>query len=83
MSDPKVGALRVWWVPQVPGKAFYVDVASPSMGKIVQDILARYDAFQFENRIKPNYCNTGGLLEWTADCDGEGNAGWEDYEEQD
>ena len=82
MSERKVGELRVWWVPQVPGKCFYVDVASPSMGKIVEDILARYDAFQFENKIKPDYCNTGGLQQWVADCDGEGAPGWEDWEEE-
>lgn len=74
---------RVWWVPQVPGAPFYVDVASPTMGKVVEDILARYDLFQFENKIKPDYCNAGGTQEWQENFDGEGNSDWVDVEEFD
>lgn len=37
------------------------------------DVLADYDQFQFENRIKPDYCNMGGLL--MVDDDGE----WVDW----
>ena len=64
------GALRVWHIPQVPGKGFRVPVKSPAEAKFVLDILAAYDGFQFENRIKPDYCNAGGLEvyengEWT------------------
>lgn len=82
-DSPKVGDLRVWWIPQVPGKAFYVNVPSAPFGAIVEDILARYDAFQFENNIKPNYCNVGGLQVWDSDSDGEGNPGWVDWEVED
>ena len=28
---------------------------------MIMDTLANYDIFQFENNIKPDYCNTGGL----------------------
>lgn len=52
---------RVWWIPQVPGKAFEVSVGSWAAGKALEDVLARYDAFQFENNIKPDYCNAGGV----------------------
>jgi hypothetical protein len=55
------GDLRVWWIPQVPGKPFHVPVASPAEAKKLIDVLAEYDIFQFENRIKPDYCNAGGL----------------------
>ena len=30
--------------------------------ELVNKTLARYDLFQFDNRIKGDYCNTGGLL---------------------
>jgi hypothetical protein len=53
--------LRVWWIPQVPGKPFVVEVDTVTEGVLVMDTLARYDMFQFENNIKPDYCNAGGL----------------------
>lgn len=65
--------LRVWWMPQVPGKQFTVDVASVAEGVKLCDVLANYDLFQFENRIKPAYCNAGGLM--MIDADGE----WVDW----
>ena len=74
-----IGALRVWWIPQVPMKAFHVDVASPKEAQKIMFVLAEYDRFQFENRIKPDYCNAGGLEVYSADCDGEGNEGWEEW----
>lgn len=55
--------LRVWWIPQVGAgsEAFYVPVKSVEEGKRVMNMLAAYDAYQLQNRIKPDYCNTGGL----------------------
>ena len=54
--------LRVWWVPQLgAGKTFYVPVESVEEAKKVMDILAAYDQFQYDNDIKPDYCNAGGL----------------------
>jgi len=72
------GDLRVWWIPQVPGKAFYVPVNSPQMAKKILDVLANYDLFQLKNNIKPDYSNVGGLhefdgMEWGDWCDEDGN----------
>lgn len=54
--------LRVWWIPQVGNSdTFYVSVNSVEDGKRLLDTLAAYDAFQFQNNVKPDYCNTGGL----------------------
>lgn len=54
--------LRVWWIPQVGlSDTFYIPVKSVEEGKKVMDILVAYDAFQLQNNIKPDYCNTGGL----------------------
>lgn len=62
MSDtPKTGALRVWHIPQIPGKPFHVDVATLREGALLLRALADYDLFQFQNRIKPDYANTQGL----------------------
>lgn len=58
------GDLRVWHIPQVPGKPFEVLVNNPIEGMFIMDILARYDLFQFEHNIKPDYCNAQGLDVW-------------------
>lgn len=74
-----VGQLQVWWIPQVPGKAFEVDVLDVFEAAKLMNVLADYDAFQFENRIKPDYCNSGGLRRWCENSDGDGTPGWEDW----
>lgn len=55
------GELRIWWIPQVPGKQFHAPVESIAEAKNMLACLASYDAFQFANNIKPDYCNAGGL----------------------
>lgn len=60
----------------MPMKAFTVDVELVAEGVKIMDVLANYDIFQYENKIKPDYCNAGGLNMWDEDCDGEGNPGW-------
>jgi hypothetical protein len=74
----KVGDLQVWWIPQVPMKPFTVEVASVEMGAKLLTVLADYDLFQLKNRIKPDYCNVGGLEVWVED-DGDGVPGWNDW----
>jgi hypothetical protein len=71
--------LQVWWCPQVPMKAFIVDVATVEEGAKVMEVLANYDLFQLKNKIKPDYCNAGGLQQWEEDRDGEGTPGWLDW----
>lgn len=56
------GSLKVWWIPQIPGKAFEVPVPTLEVAGIITDTLAQYDLFQFKNRIKPDYCNAGGVM---------------------
>jgi hypothetical protein len=60
-TTPKPGDLRVWWIPQVPGKAFRVPVESPAQAAFLLSTLADYDLFQLANNIKPDFCNAGGL----------------------
>lgn len=55
------GDLQVWWIPQIPGKAFEVSVKDLEQAALIVDTLARYDAFQFEQNVKPDYSNAGGL----------------------
>lgn len=74
LSD--MSKLRVWWTPQVgaDGGAFYIPVNTVEEGKKIMDLLAAYDAFQLQNRIKPDYCNTGGVQIWNEE-----ESEWEDW----
>ena len=69
------GDLKVWWIPQVPMKPFEYPVTTPLEGAILCDALALYDAFQFENNVKPDYSNAGGLQVFE---DGEWNDWYDD-----
>ena len=71
----KKGDLQVWWIPQVPGKPFTVDVASVEEGEKIMNALANYDLFQYANHIKPDYANAGGLNIWTG-------TEWESWEDE-
>lgn len=76
-KTPSEGDLRVWWIPQIQMMTpFYVRVSSPLEAKKLIDALGQYDAFQFEHKVKPDYCNTGGLEVF---ADGE----WVDWESED
>ena len=65
-AGPKHGDLRIWWVPQIPMKSFTVPVADLAEASLLLDVLADYDAFQFENNVKPDYSNAGGLNVYNA-----------------
>jgi hypothetical protein len=53
--------LQVWWIPQLPMKPFEYPVPTIEAGAMLLDVLAKYDQFQFDNNIKPDYSNVGGL----------------------
>mgnify|MGYP001618263458 CR=1 FL=1 len=58
---PREGDLRVWWISQIPGKPFEWPVADGTQAALLLSVLAAYDDFQFEQRIKGDYSNAGGL----------------------
>jgi hypothetical protein len=84
---PEVGDLCVWHIPQVPGKPFYVPVKTVAEAKLVDRILCAYDLFEFDHRIKPDFCNAGGLNVWDGDVwmtwYGEEGEDFDDYEVKD
>lgn len=55
--------LRVWWIPQLgmDGKPFVQEVENVKEGWKLINVLANYDLYQLENRVKPDYSNAGGL----------------------
>lgn len=58
---PNNGDLQVWWIPQVPMTSFEVLVANEREAALILDTLTRYDLFQLEHHIKPDFSNVGGL----------------------
>ena len=78
-SSPKFGNLRVWWIPQVPMKSFVYPVETIKEAKRVLDMLAQYDLFQLEHRVKPDYANVGGLQIYGYDGETEKSMSWIDW----
>jgi len=78
---PKNGDLRIWYVPQVPMKAFHSPVNTIQEAAAVLRIIAEYDLFQLHNNVKGDYCSTGGLQIWdeTLDPDEETGSKWCDW----
>lgn len=84
MSKRNMISYRVWHIPQVPGQPFHAQFTLPRhesvvpRAKEIMKILADYDLFQYENKIKPDYANAQGLeifedgewVEWSNE-DGE------------
>lgn len=74
----KMSKLRVWWMPQLPGELFSVPVSSVDEGVKIIDVLGKYDNFQLENNIKPDYANAGGIEMYDDDL-----GDWVDWEDPD
>lgn len=75
-----IGDLKVWWIPQVPGKAFEVPVETLEMGLKLVTVLAAYDLFQFEQKVKPDYTNVGGVMRFEGWTEAGHDAEWIDIE---
>lgn len=76
INPSQIGEFRIWHIPQIPGQAFHWSAASSAEAEKLLDLLVKYDAFQYEECIKPDYTSTSGI-----ECllDGE----WVDYEIED
>jgi hypothetical protein len=78
-SGKSLPQLKVWWIPQVPGKPFEVLLSSFAQAKTLLEALAQYDLFQLAHNIKPDYCNAGGLMIWDASAPDENGDCWTDF----
>ena len=78
---PAVGDLQVVYIPQVPMKAYEVNVGNDL--KLAQTILAALvglSIFEFENRVKVDYSDLAMICRWEPD--GDDGFGWFDVEEE-
>lgn len=62
-DNAKEGDLMVWWIPQIGmcGDPFEYPVPSIEAAAVLIDALGMYDLYQYDNLIKPDYSNMGGL----------------------
>jgi hypothetical protein len=51
--------LEVYYIPQVPMKAFTVKVKTVEEAKLVLKTLYNFSNFEFENKIKYDYSDAG------------------------
>jgi hypothetical protein len=73
--EPAEGDLRIWWIPQIPGRQFWWPVDDLRQAGMMLNALAAYDDFQFAQRVKGDYSNCGGLCIYR-------DGAWEDWESE-
>ena len=71
--------LRVLHFPQIPCTPFFVDVKDEEQALLIRETLANQHLFLYDNNFIPDYSNIVTVVMWDEDCDGEGNADWTDY----
>lgn len=69
-TDPQPNDLRVWYIPQVPMNAFTVNVPDLKTGVLVLETLEKFSEFEYQNRVKPDYSDVGGINRWENHGDG-------------
>ena len=65
--------LRVCWIPLELVDSFKVEADTTKEGVKLMDILADYDNLQYDNNIKSDYSNVGGIEQYSKDS-GEGES---------
>lgn len=72
--------IRVWWIPQLGMNAepFRANVETLAEGKRLYHTLAQYDLYQYENKVKPDYANIGGMEVFN-----EATKEWEEWTNED
>lgn len=88
-TPPAIGDLKVWYIPQVPGTPYEVNVIRHNgqsyssyleRAAEILEAITNFSIFEFENNIKPDYSDAGGISRW----EGNGNDGfdWYDVDEE-
>jgi hypothetical protein len=62
-----VSRFKVWYIPQVPGTEFEVETEDLRTAAVVLETLRNFSLFEFDNRVKPDYSDAGGVAEWYED----------------
>jgi hypothetical protein len=63
-TDDAAGVeMRICWTPQMPMEPFTYPVPDMETASLLLDVLAQYDRFQFQHKVKPDHAKSGGA-EW-------------------
>ena len=76
---------KLEWMPQLPlkkGDEPFI-VYADTLIEIVklQNVIARYDIYQYEHNIKPDFSNAGIISQYNKECDGWGEVDEMDLED--
>lgn len=68
---------RIYYIHQVPGKPFVIDVPDAETGQAILDVISDLMLNLYETNQIPDYANTGGVeyLDWDGD--------WAEYDAED
>lgn len=66
---------KAWYIPQIPMKAFEVERDTAAEAKAALDLITDFSIFEYDNKIKPDYADVGGVMEWD-----DAESDWIDYE---
>jgi hypothetical protein len=69
---------QMWYIPQIPMKAFTVETATPKEAERILWVLESFSDFEYLNNIKPDYADVGGICVWD-----EQDQEWVDYHPED
>jgi len=61
-------------------KAFEYETSDFQSARMLEDALCKYDLFEYENRVKPDYCNVGGVQFWDEQGEEWEEVSYEDLE---
>ena len=81
-AKPTEGDIQIWYIPQLPGKAYTVNVPSRDLGEAqrILDAIIGLSIFEFENKVKPDYSDAAGITRW--ETDGDGGFNWFEVDEE-
>lgn len=66
---------KAWYIPQVPMHPFEVECETAEQAWDALDLITNFSIFEFENNVKPDYSDVGGVSEWD-----EADQEWNDLE---
>ncbi|WPH57839.1 hypothetical protein [Mycobacterium phage WXIN] len=76
-ADFQPSQFKIWYTHQVPGPAYEQEVESPEVGQKILDAIYAVALYQYDNKMIPDYANTGGVIYLDPDGD------WIDYHPED
>lgn len=81
-TKPVEGDIQIWYIPQIPGKPYTVNVLSRDLGEAyrILDAIIGLSIFEFENKVKPDYADAAGICRWESD--GDGGFNWYEVDEE-